>query len=157
MLIFLIFALNAQEIKIYFKETRYIDALNEKVTKSGQISFSNESAKICYESNEQEIMLTNDQVVVKNGKDIVQKNSREEQNIANMFKIFRAIFENDENRLKTFFKIIKKSQSEVTLRAVNSSNPISTLVYELKDGNITKLELFTQNGDRITIDVVKKM
>jgi hypothetical protein len=155
-LIFLGLFLNAEDVKIDFKETRYIDALNEKVTKSGQISFSNESVKISYGSDNREITLANGQVTIKNGKENVQKNAKEEQSIINMFTILRAIFEDDENRLKMFFKIVQKSQDEVSLRAINSSNPIATLTYMLKEGNVSKLELFSQNGDRITIDVVKK-
>jgi hypothetical protein len=156
MLIFLVSLLSAENIKIDFKETRYIDALNEKVTRNGQISFSNESAKIFYESGNREITLINGQVTIKNDKEIVQKNAKEEQGIINMFAIFRAIFESDEERLKMFFKITQKSQNEVSLRAINSSNPIATLTYKINEGNITKLELFSQSGDRITIDVVKK-
>lgn len=155
-LIFLVLFLNAEDVKIDFKETRYIDALNERVIKNGQISFSDESAKIFYDSDNREITLSNDQITIKNGKDIMQKNAKEEPNIVNMFAIFRAIFEDNEERLKIFFKIVQKSENEVLLSAINSSNPISTLTYKLKEGDITQLELISRNGDRITIDVVKK-
>jgi hypothetical protein len=144
----------AEEVKIDFKETRYIDALNEKVTRDGWISFSDNSTKIHY--GDREIMLINSHVTIKNADENVQVNAREEQNIINMFAALRAIFENSEERLKTFFKITEKSQDETTLEAINSSNPISILTYKVKNGNVTKLEIFSQNGDRITIDVVEK-
>ncbi|MDR3346202.1 MAG: hypothetical protein LBS73_03410 [Campylobacteraceae bacterium] len=155
--ILLMLSLGAGEMHIDFKETRYIDALNEKVTRSGFISFSNDSVKIYYAPpNEREVSLKDGQITIKSGGDVSVKEAKDEPNIAKTFTLFRALFEDDEQSLKKFFKVLEKSPKEVVLKSISSSNPISKLTYELKEGNITKLDFLGQNGDRITIDVVQK-
>ncbi|MDR2080353.1 MAG: hypothetical protein LBP54_00495 [Campylobacteraceae bacterium] len=142
--------------KIEFLETRYIEALNEKTVRAGEIEFEANKASIRYfPPHERKITLENNTVTTQTKDLIVQKSVKEEQNTAYMFIIFKAVFENDETELGKFFKITKED-ADVVLTPLSTSAPVSKIIYSRDKDKIKKIEIFLWDDSRIIIDVVKK-
>jgi hypothetical protein len=146
----------ADTLTIEFLETRYIEALNEKTTRAGAIEIEEANASIRYfPPNERKITLENDTITIQTKDAVIQKSVKEEQNIAYLFMIFKAIFEQDEAKLKNFFEITHEG-TESVLIPLSSSASVSKIIYSYDKEEIKKIELFSWDDSRITIDVVKK-
>ncbi|MDR0666337.1 MAG: hypothetical protein LBF71_02885 [Campylobacteraceae bacterium] len=155
-LIFLSVFLAAQNATIEFLETRYIEALNEKVTKKGEVEFGANHTLIRYlPPNQREITLKNGIVTLQTKDSIVQKSAKEEQNIVYMFTVFKAAFDNNETELKKFFKITK-DDTDTVLTPFSTSSPVSKMTFSRSREKIKKIEIFSWDDSRITIDVVEK-
>ncbi|MDR2790994.1 MAG: hypothetical protein LBB59_08490 [Campylobacteraceae bacterium] len=139
--------------KIEFLETRYIEALNEKTVRAGEIEFETDKTSIRYlPPYERKITLENNTIITQTKDLTVKKSTEEEQNTVYMFVIFKALFENDETKLGKFFKITK-GKTDVVLTPLSTSMPISKIIYS---HDIKKIEIFSWDDSRIVIDVVKK-
>lgn len=144
----------AESAKIEFLETRYIEALNEKVTKKGEVEFGANHTSIRYfKPNAREMTLKNDAIYINDS--IVQKDTREERELTSMLTLLGAIFKKDETTVKSFFTITN-GEDEVVLTPISTSAHIFKITYAVDEDEISRIEFFFWDDSRITIDVVKK-
>lgn len=147
----------SQNVTIDFIESKYIDALDLKVSKKGQITFDNNTIKIYYFApHEKMLFLDNDQITIKTKKETKVTTTHEEPNIGMMFTFFKALFNEDFLIIEQFFKVIKKSDDEVILQSISSSSAILKITYILENKKIKKFEIVGQDETKVTIEMVSK-
>lgn len=147
----------SQNISIDFIESKHIEALDEKVSKKGRITFFENEAIIHYfEPNEKTIFFDSESIKIQTSKGIVVKTKREEPAIAMMFIMFKALYENDEQTIRKYFNISKNYKDEIVLTTKSHSSPISKIIYEVKNEKVSKLYITGRDNSRITIEVDSK-
>ncbi|MFV0480552.1 MAG: hypothetical protein ACK5LP_01080 [Campylobacteraceae bacterium] len=155
--IFLLFTtfLFAEDKTYNFIENKYIEALNEKVSKKGEITFSKEFTRIYYlPPNEKSLTQELDKITIQTPKETLVRTKEQEPNISIMFKIIKAVFSNDEKQIERYFKVTKKEANEVSLFTKSRGNPIRSLTYQLENGEMKRLEILGTDNSRIDIEIL---
>jgi hypothetical protein len=145
---------SSANLSVKFKESRYLKAFDEMVSRTGEIKISGNVTSIAYKGG-QKITSSGGNITIEEGGKTTVKKEREDPNLMGMFRLFRAMFEGDERGIAQIFKINRVSEAETELEAKNSASPIVRLTYWRKNGNVTKLEMFTTTDERIVVDVVE--
>ncbi|MDR0761431.1 MAG: hypothetical protein LBF13_00125 [Campylobacteraceae bacterium] len=155
-LFFLSTFLAAQNTTVEFVETRYIEALNEKITKKGEAEFGANHTSIRYlPPNTREITLENNTITIQTKDSTMQKSIQEERELGLMLTLLEAIFKKDEAKIKSFFTVTNNT-SEIVLTPIATSAHIFKIIYTSDEDKIKQIEFFFWDNSRITIDVVKK-
>jgi len=152
-LLFTLSTLFSQEI--HFKETKYIYALDNELSKVGTLNITDNKVILQYKSSDKTVIYTaqNIKIVSKDDKEIYTHAESVEYDL--FFKLVLAIYTNDTTLVLENFAITKKKKTITLLPDEYLSSILETIQYE-KDGKKLKyLEIHFTNQDRITIEEIQ--
>lgn len=135
LLLFLALGLYAGE---FFKESRYIYAIDKTILFEGEIFFEKNSIEIDYAKPKKEkvVYLINDENPLKR----------------NYFLILQAIYHDDMNSLKEFFELKKKDFKTLLVPKGMLSEYIKTVEFKKRNKDLDYLKIQMQNNDWIKIE-----
>lgn len=137
--------------EIHFKETKYIYALDNELSKMGTLNITDNKVILQYESSDKTVIYTTRNIEIVSGYDKKIYTHEESIEYELFFKLVLAIYKNDTTLLLENFTIIQKNNTVNLLPNEYLASVLKTIQYE-KDGKKLKyLKIDFTNQDRITI------
>lgn len=138
---------------IHFKESKYIEALGQSITKTGYIIYKKDSIETSYKNNDEILIFKDDTLFIKNEDKNTEIDLNRDIGKKIYFTILEAINTNDLSNLELYFEI-KQQNNEVLLKPKDIiANYLQSIKYK-KEEKLDYLHINMLNGDRISIEQI---
>ncbi|WP_321778434.1 hypothetical protein [Sulfurimonas sp.] len=140
-----------------FSELRYSDALDTNIELKGEITFRKNYLNIKYPNKKKELRYINKKLSYFDNDNEVELNEDQIHKIINYFEILTLLHNGDNNEMKEIFTI-KNLDTKTQLTPLGMlSNYIKYIELYKQKNELSKIKLFFQNNDSITISIYEKI
>ena len=140
-----------------FTELRYSDALDKSIELKGEITFTDNSLNIKYPNKDKELNYIDSTLSYFENDSKVQLDEEQTQKIVNYFEILTLVHNGNEDEMKKMFSI-KNLNAKTQLTPIGIlENYIAYIELYKKENELSKIKLFLQNNDSITISIYEKI
>jgi len=147
-----LFMLNSSAKTIHFSEEKYYEALEKSFSQEGNITFSDESIEIVYFEDKRKLLYTEDQLKIDKEGEKKTIDLSDKPEISIFFKLFRAIYFNDQETLNTFFTTEKLKELTILSPLPLIAKHIKKVNYKKTEKKLIFLDILFSSEDRIHIE-----
>jgi hypothetical protein len=149
-MLFMLFDL-ATAASYRFVETRYSDAIDRSVERSGIIDFETDGLSVEYKKTDESLSYKDDTLLyTKDGKKTTFDEDKT-QNLKNYFKLLILIHNGDDSELGDMFDVVKQGEMTTLTPDGEIKHYISKIVLIKNGKKIKSIQLFLANKDRVKI------
>lgn len=149
-LLSILFLLNLNASIINFEEEKYIEVIDNTVTKKGTLEFKDNKIKLQYKNSDKILIYSDDTLLIKTDEETQELDLNNQLALKAIFLLIEAIYKNDIALLEEFF-IIKKDQSIYTLNPKEILQNYIEVVELKKDKKLDYITIQMTNGNKTTI------
>ena len=151
--IVLLLCINLFSKTIHFKESKYIEALAQSISKTGYIIYKKDSIETSYKSSDEILIFKEDTLFIKDKDKTTEIDLNRDIGKKIYFTILEAINTNNLSNLELYFEI-EKENNEILLKPKEMvANYIKSITYK-KEERLNYLHINMLNGDRISIEQI---
>lgn len=136
---------------INFKETKYIDALDNEIKKTGYIHFGKDFIETSYINDEEVLLFKDEFLYIKKANESIEIDLNRDMAKKIYFTILEAIYLDDLTNLELYFEI-KKENKKITLTPKSVVASYLKSIEFKKDKKLEFLIIYMLNNDRIRIE-----
>jgi len=149
----LLLCINLFSKTINFKESKYIEALDQSISKTGYITYKKDSIETSYKNSGEILIFKEDTLYIKDKEKSSEIDLNRDIGKKIYFTLLEAINTNDLSNLELYFEI-KKEHNEILLKPKEIvANYLKNIKYK-KEKKLEYLHINMLNGDRITIEQI---